>query len=79
MKNSFKVFSVIVGLLVVLIILRLNSISYPRDIEDNTEVIYLEEFHDYGSLFDIEYKDNRFLLKPWTVDIKVRGIPAVQK
>lgn len=78
MKNSFKIFSVIVGLLVVLIILRLNSISYPRDIEDNTEVIYLEEFHDYSSLFDIEYKGNHFLLKPWTVDIKVRGIPVVQ-
>jgi cell division protein FtsI/penicillin-binding protein 2 len=78
MKNSFKIFSVIVGLLIVLIILRLNSISYPRDIEDNTEVIYLEEFHDYSSLFDIEYKDNRFWLKPWTIDIKVRGIPAVQ-
>jgi cell division protein FtsI/penicillin-binding protein 2 len=78
MKNSFKIFSVIVGLLVVLIILRLNSISYPRDIEDNTEVIYLEEFHDYSSLFDIEYKGNRFLLKPWTVEIKVRGIPVIQ-
>ncbi|MFC2145733.1 penicillin-binding transpeptidase domain-containing protein [Acidobacteriota bacterium] len=78
MKNSFKIFSVIVGLLVVLIILRLNSISYPRDIEDNTEVIYLEEFHDHSSLFDIEYKGNRFWLKPLTIDIKVRGIPAVQ-
>ena len=78
MKNSFKIFSVIVGLLVVLIILRLNSISYPRDIEGNTEVIYLEEFHDYSSLFDIECKGDCFLLKPWTFDIKVRGILAVR-
>jgi cell division protein FtsI/penicillin-binding protein 2 len=77
MKNSFKIFFVMVGLLVVLIILRLNSISYPRDIEDNTEVIYLEEFHDYSGLFDIEYRGNRFVLNPLAVDrIKVRGIPA---
>ncbi len=78
MKNSFKIFSVIVGVLVVLIILRLNSISYPRDIEDNTEVIYLEEFHDYSSLFDIEYRGDRFLLKPLAIEVKVRGIPAVR-
>ncbi|UCH97517.1 MAG: hypothetical protein JSV88_11875, partial [Candidatus Aminicenantes bacterium] len=78
MKNSFKIFTVIVGLLVVLIILRLNSISYPGDIEDNTEVIYLEEFHDYSSLFDIEYRGNGFRLKPLTAHIKVRGVPAVK-
>ncbi len=73
MKNSFKIFSVIVGLLVVLIILRLNSISYPRDIEDNTEVVYLEELHDYGSLFDIEYHKDGFRLEPLVPNISVNG------
>lgn len=78
MKNSFKIFSVIVGLLVILIILRLNSISYPGDIAGNSVIIYLEEFHGYGGLFDIHYKNGRFLLKPFTGNIKLKGSPALK-
>jgi cell division protein FtsI/penicillin-binding protein 2 len=74
MKNSFKIFSVLVGLLVVFIILRLNSISYPRDTEDNTEVIYLESFSGYGSLFDIRYDGSGYHLNPETGDIRVSGV-----
>ncbi|NIM11941.1 MAG: hypothetical protein GTO45_07485 [Candidatus Aminicenantes bacterium] len=73
MKNSFKIFTVIVGLLVILIILRLNSISYPKDIEDNTDVVYLEAFYGYGGLFDIEYRKNRFFLSPQIGSIHVNG------
>jgi cell division protein FtsI/penicillin-binding protein 2 len=73
MKNSFKIFTVIAGLLVVLIILRLNSISYPKDIEDNIEVVYLEAFYGYGGLFDIEYRKNRFFLSPQTGNIQLNG------
>jgi cell division protein FtsI/penicillin-binding protein 2 len=76
MKNSFKIFSVIFGLLVILIILRLNSISYPRDIEDNTEVVYLEAFYGYGGLFDIEYRENRFFLSPQIGRIRINGNPV---
>ncbi len=79
MKHSFKIFTVIIGLLVMVIILRLNSISYPRDAEDNTEVNYLEEFHESGSLFDIGYKDGGFYLKPFALNIKVKGQPAAQE
>jgi hypothetical protein len=77
MRNSFKIFSIIIGLLIVLIILRLNSISYPDNIEGGTEVIYLEEFHDYSNLFNIELKANRYLLRPEAINIKVRNIPAI--
>jgi cell division protein FtsI/penicillin-binding protein 2 len=78
MKNSFKLFSVIAGLLVILIILRLNSISYPRDFEDNTEVIYLEGFHQYGNIFDIYYTSPYFRLLPLSGDIRINGMPAVK-
>ncbi|MCU0288089.1 MAG: hypothetical protein MUF15_17050, partial [Acidobacteria bacterium] len=78
MKNSFKIFAVLAGLIVILIILRLNSISYPRDIEDNTELIYLEELHDYGNIFDIRFSDDRFLLTPLTNNLKIKGISAAK-
>lgn len=78
MKNSFKIFSVIAALIIILIILRLNSISYPRDIEDNTELVYLEELRDYGGIFDIRYKDgdSRFLLEPLADNIMIKGVPV---
>lgn len=74
MKNSFKIFAVIAGLIVILIILRLNSISYPRDIENNAELIYLEELHDYANIFTVRFKENRFLLTPHTSHLKIKGV-----
>ena len=78
MKNSFKIFSVILGLLVILIILRLNSVSYPGESGGSTELVYLEEFHGSGSLFGIVRQNNRFLLKPFIDNIKRKGLPIVK-
>ncbi|MCP5102813.1 MAG: hypothetical protein GY950_05525 [bacterium] len=55
------------------VLLRLYSISYPKDIEEETDIVYLESFHDYGSMFKLNLRDRQFFLTPLIDDMKVRG------
>lgn len=61
---------ILIGLL---ILLRLYSISYPKDIEEKTDIVYLESFHDYGSIFKIKLKSGKFFLTPLVKRVEVRG------
>jgi len=76
MNNSFKIFTAIIGLLIALVMLRLNSITFPRDREKDSRVIYLDEFHNSGGLFDIFYKDGNYFLKTKIPNINISGRPV---
>lgn len=69
----FKLFFLIAGLIVVLIFLRLYSVSYPKDVEEKTDIVFLEGFRDYGSMFKINLAGDRFYLTPLIDHLKVGG------
>ncbi|MCK4836476.1 MAG: hypothetical protein KAT17_07555, partial [Candidatus Aminicenantes bacterium] len=71
MKKSFSIFLLVLIILITLILLRLQSISFPRDISDATRIIYLEEFYDFGHLFKIFYQDHGFKLKPYIRNLRL--------
>jgi len=73
MRKSFLIFLFVLLVMVGFIVLRLQSISFPRDIEDKTEVIYLEEFHDHGNILKIVFLDGKFHLLPFVNGIIVNG------
>jgi cell division protein FtsI/penicillin-binding protein 2/cell division protein FtsW (lipid II flippase) len=70
-RRHFKLFFLIAGVIVLLILLRLYSISYPKDIEEKTDIVFLEGFGDYGSMFKISLSDGRFRLTPLIDNLKV--------
>jgi len=70
---GFLVFCIIIILIGLLILLRLYSISYPKDIDEKTDIVYLESFHDYGSIFKINLKGREFFLTPLVKRVEVRG------
>ncbi|NIM16182.1 MAG: FtsW/RodA/SpoVE family cell cycle protein [Candidatus Aminicenantes bacterium] len=69
----FKLFFLIAGVIVVLIFLRLYSVSYPKDVEEKTDIVFLEGFRDYGSMFKINLASDRFCLTPFIDRLKVGG------
>lgn len=73
MKKSFFIFVLVLVVLITLILLRLQSVTFPKEIGENTEIIYLEEFPDDGHIFKIFSDKNRFFLKPYIYRIRLNG------
>ncbi|MDQ1351118.1 MAG: FtsW/RodA/SpoVE family cell cycle protein, partial [Acidobacteriota bacterium] len=72
-RHHFLIFCLIIMLIASAILLRLYSISYPKDIEEKTDIVYLESFHDYGSIFKIKLKSGTFFLTPLARRVEVNG------
>ncbi len=72
-RHHFLIFCLIIMLIALVFLLRLYSISYPKDIEEKTDIVYLESFHDYGSIFKINLKGRQFFLAPLVKRIEVNG------
>jgi len=76
MRRSFPFFMGILALLLVLILLRLLSVSFPTQTGARHEVVYLEEFHDSGHLFAIGAAGERFRLRPLASGIQINHRPV---
>ncbi|MGE5339882.1 MAG: penicillin-binding transpeptidase domain-containing protein [Candidatus Omnitrophota bacterium] len=74
--ESFHLFCLLSLFIAFLILLRLHSVVYPRDVEEKTDVVYMERFQDKGNLFKITLDNNRFWFTPIDSGVKVRGKDA---
>ncbi|MCU0285825.1 MAG: penicillin-binding transpeptidase domain-containing protein [Acidobacteria bacterium] len=70
---AFLIFCLIILLLVLAILLRFYSIAYPKDIEEKTDIVYLESFDDFSSIFKLQLRDRQFELTPKIIPIQVLG------
>ena len=77
--GKYILFCLVAFVIAVFILFRLYSVSYPKDIEEKTDIVYLESFHDYGSLFKLDLRDNVFYLTPLVDHLKVRGIETIDE
>ncbi|MCK4942679.1 MAG: hypothetical protein KAS65_03835, partial [Candidatus Aminicenantes bacterium] len=73
MKKSFFIFILVLLLMISLILLRIQSISFPKEVGDKTEIIYLEEFQDDDRILKIFSKNDHFYIKPFIYEIQLNG------
>ncbi len=71
--KRFFFFCIIILILVSMVVLRLISVSFPRDKEEGTQIVYLESFTKDGKLFSIRPVGDRFRLIPTIGGISVVG------
>ncbi|HLP61654.1 MAG TPA: FtsW/RodA/SpoVE family cell cycle protein, partial [Candidatus Deferrimicrobium sp.] len=70
---AFLIFCLIVMLFACAILLRLYSISYPKDVEEKTDIVYLESLHKYSSVFKLRLRNKQFQLIPQAIGLQVEG------
>jgi cell division protein FtsI/penicillin-binding protein 2 len=73
MKKSFFIFILVLLLMITLILLRIQSISFPKEGGDETEIIYLEEFQNDDRILKIFSKNDHFYIKPYIHEIQLNG------
>jgi cell division protein FtsI/penicillin-binding protein 2 len=76
MKKSFFAYILFLGLLSILLLLRLLSLSFPREGSGRSDVIHLDAFHDLGNILEIYPDGKDYFLKPFSGSIRINEEPV---